>query len=230
MAIADAITNSTTSSLLSSATTTSKKSGTTSNGIASSFDQFLKLLTTQLQNQSPLDPLDTNQFTQQLVQFSQVEQQLKMNENLAALITANKAAAGAAALNYIGNQIAADGDTTQLVDSKASWGYTLPSQPSKSVVTIQDSLGNTVYTEEANLSAGNNTYTWNGRTSTGALAPAGAYKLIIDARNASGGQLAATTELKGVVDSIDMTGDTPLLIVNGKPIDISKVKRVERYT
>ena len=54
--------------------------------IADNFDTFLQLLTTQLKNQNPLDPLDTNQFTAQLVQFSGVEQQLKTNEFLEALL------------------------------------------------------------------------------------------------------------------------------------------------
>src|SRR5438105_4234594 len=74
--------------------------------IASNFTQFLQLLTTQLKNQNPLDPLDTNQFTQQLVQFSQVEQQLKSNDQLATLVSLQQSAQSTQALGFVGNTVA----------------------------------------------------------------------------------------------------------------------------
>ncbi len=78
-----------------SATSASTNTATASNAvdntmIASNFTTFLQLLTTQLKNQNPLDPLDTNQFTQQLVQFAQVEQQMKSNDQLSTLISLDK--------------------------------------------------------------------------------------------------------------------------------------------
>ncbi|MDG5670326.1 flagellar biosynthesis protein FlgD, partial [Acinetobacter baumannii] len=65
--------------------------------IAGNFTQFLTLLTTQLKNQNPLDPMDTNQYTQQLVQFAGVEQQLKSNDRLDSILTASKSASSASA-------------------------------------------------------------------------------------------------------------------------------------
>ena len=65
--------------------------------IASNFTTFLQLLTTQLKNQNPLDPLDTNQFTQQLVQFAQVEQQMKSNDLLSGLVLLEKSSEATAA-------------------------------------------------------------------------------------------------------------------------------------
>ena len=82
-------------------------------GIADNFQTFLTLLTTQLQNQNPLDPLDTNQFTQQLVQFAGVEQQLRSNDQLKSLIDIEKSAQATAALAYVGNTVAVDGSTGQ---------------------------------------------------------------------------------------------------------------------
>src|SRR2546430_16214955 len=73
---------------------------------AGNFDTFLTLLTTQLQNQNPLDPLDTNQFTQQLVQFAGVEQQLKSNDQLKSLVELEKSAQSTQALVYVGNTVA----------------------------------------------------------------------------------------------------------------------------
>src|ERR1700747_3536386 len=77
--------------------------------IASNFTTFLQLLTTQLKNQNPLDPLDTNQFTQQLVPFAQVEQQLKSNDQLSTLVSLQKTAQSTAALEYVGKTVAVDG-------------------------------------------------------------------------------------------------------------------------
>jgi len=71
----------------SSGSSGSTLSSTTDATLAGNFQTFLTLLTTQLQNQNPLDPLDTNQFTQQLVQFASVEQQLKTNDQLTTLVS-----------------------------------------------------------------------------------------------------------------------------------------------
>src|SRR6187551_402108 len=80
-----------------------KDESQTANGtLAGNFQTFLTLLTTQLQNQNPMDPLDTNQFTQQLVQFAQVEQQLKQNDNLGKLINLETSSQAAIALGYVG--------------------------------------------------------------------------------------------------------------------------------
>src|SRR3982751_2675375 len=88
--------------------------------IAQNFTTFLQLLTTQLRNQNPLDPLDTNQFTQQLVQFAQVEQQMNMNSSLTSLISLQKATQTSAALGFLGSTVVVDGDTAQLSGGKAS--------------------------------------------------------------------------------------------------------------
>src|SRR5919112_533626 len=86
--------------------------------IAENFEAFLLLLTTQLKNQSPLDPLDTNQFTQQLVQFASVEQQLKSNDTLNALLTSVRASTASTAASFVGMTVTADGATTRLTTGK----------------------------------------------------------------------------------------------------------------
>src|SRR5947207_10217056 len=91
--------------------------------LASNFTTFLQLLTTQLKNQNPLDPLDTNQFTQQLVQFAQVEQQLKSNDQLSTLVGLQKTAQQTQALAFVGMKVAVEGKTAELKDSKATWGF-----------------------------------------------------------------------------------------------------------
>ena len=99
----------------SSSSSSNSSTGVDQTAIAGNFQDFLTLLTTQLKNQNPLDPLDTNQFTQQLVQFAQVEQQLKSNDQLATLVSLEKAAQSTYALAFVGATVAVDGATGQLV-------------------------------------------------------------------------------------------------------------------
>src|SRR3569833_3376770 len=94
-------------------------SSTAGGTIAGNFQTFLTLLTTQLQNQNPLDPLDTNQFTQQLVQFAGVEQQLKMNDQLTTLVSIPQTTQATAALGFVGKTVAIDGSAAQLKNGQA---------------------------------------------------------------------------------------------------------------
>src|SRR6186713_354629 len=119
--VASAISNATAASSNSSSAT-----GVTRDTLASNFTTFLQLLTTQLKNQNPLDPLDTNQFTQQLVQFAQVEQQLKSNDQLSTLVTLQQTAQQTQALGYVGNTVAVDGEKATLTDeANAAWQFNM---------------------------------------------------------------------------------------------------------
>src|SRR5277367_2332707 len=82
--------------------------------LAGNFNTFLTLLTTQLQNQNPLDPLDTNQFTQQLVEFSSVEQQVNMNANLQTLISLQQTSEATSAMQYLGSNVTLSGTAASL--------------------------------------------------------------------------------------------------------------------
>ena len=116
-----------------------------SNGstLAGNFQSFLTLLTTQLKNQNPLDPLDTNQFTQQLVQFAGVEQQLKTNETLSALIAVQQSAQSTQALGFVGRTAVVDGDTATLSGGNAMWNLDIPNSGTLNV-SITNSAGQTV--------------------------------------------------------------------------------------
>src|ERR1700731_182261 len=103
------------------ASASSSLSSTTGATLAGNFQSFLTLLTTQLKNQNPLDPLDTNQFTQQLVQFAGVEQQLKTNDSLQTLVTMQQTAQATQALQFVGKTAIVSGNTTAMASSKATW-------------------------------------------------------------------------------------------------------------
>lgn len=197
-----------------------------STSIANNFDQFLTLLTTQLKNQSPLDPLDTNQFTQQLVQFAGVEQQLKQNETLTALLAVNKATTGASAIGFVGQTITADGAATQLADGKAEWKLNA-SKGGTATITIKDSSGKVVYSGTKTLTAGDQTYRWDGTTSTGADAPDGEYSITVDGKDLSGAAITVKTEITGKVDGIDFSTTVPTLLVGSLKVSLDKVKSVK---
>jgi flagellar basal-body rod modification protein FlgD len=213
----------------SNTTSTTTNTSTVSGGaaIAGNFDQFLTLLTTQLKNQSPLDPLDTNQFTSQLVQFAGVEQQLKTNETLASLLSLNSAGTATSAVGFIGSTISADGATTRLEKSKAEWQVNVP-RGGAATITIKDSKGSVVQTLTKSLVAGDQTYSWNGKTSTAQSAPDGEYTITIDAKDTAGATMTATTKISGVVDGVDFTGSIPTLKIGAISVPIDQVKSVVR--
>src|SRR3712207_4211666 len=135
------------------ASTSTGKKASDRAAIAENFDAFLLLLTTQLKNQSPLDPLDTNQFTQQLVQFASVEQQLKSNDTLNALLTSARGSAVSTAASFVGMQVTAAGTTSRLSGGKAGWTPTSP-RTAQADIVIKDSQGNVVAAATQTLSAG----------------------------------------------------------------------------
>ncbi len=211
-----------------SAAATSGVSGTVDNTlIASNFTTFLQLLTTQLKNQNPLDPLDTNQFTQQLVQFAQVEQQIKSNDQLTTLVALEKSAQATTALAYVGQTVVVDGSTTQLANGRANWSLNV-SKPSTATVTIKDAVGQTVYSGTYSVNPGNQAFTWDGHGNDGRLWPDGAYTLSATAVDTNGQSVGVSSEVQATVDSVDLTQDPPQMSINGQNYGMDKIKRIVR--
>jgi flagellar basal-body rod modification protein FlgD len=197
--------------------------------IAGNFNTFLQLLTTQLKNQNPLDPLDTNQFTQQLVQFAQVEQQLRSNDQLATLVSLQKTTQSTAALSFVGQNVVVDGSTAQLVNNQATWSFTSP-KPATATITIKDSSGQLAFSGNYTLQTGPQNFQWDGKGNDGTQWPAGAYTMSVTSKDASGQSVAISTEVQGVVDSADLTQDPPTLSIGGQDYALDKIKRVVRAT
>jgi flagellar basal-body rod modification protein FlgD len=195
--------------------------------LATNFEAFLTLLTTQLQHQNPLEPLDTNQFTQQLVSFAGVEQQLRTNDQLESLLTLQKVGYNVTALGFVGAHVTVDGASTELRDGLAVWYLSSPSTASAHI-EIQDEDGNAVYTETKALNTGTAPFQWNGRTSTGTVAPAGTYKIVIAAQDAAGNPVAINTSFSGVVDQVDVSGEEPLLLIGSTLTTMDKIRSVQR--
>ncbi len=191
------------------------------------YQTFLKLLTTQLQNQDPLDPQDSSQFTNQLVEFSQVEQQIDTNSTLDTMLTNQETSMTTQATNYIGRSVAGTGDTFTFDGSDSvPLGYTLASAAASSTVTITNSSGAVVYSQNGATSAGNNAFTWNGQDSSGNDLPAGTYMLSVSADDSGGNQIDTTTVVPGTVTSVTASGGSTYLTVGGNSIPLSEVDSV----
>jgi len=199
--------------------------------LAGNFDTFLKLLTTQLQNQDPTAPMDSNQFTQQLVEFAGVEQQINGNNYLQQLVNASLAGSTSSAAAYIGRQVTAGGAQAALTNGSAHWSYTLGANAASTVINITDAAGDIVYTTSGALTSGAHTFTWDGRTNDGSsTAPDGTYSIQVAAADSGGNKITADTSITGTVSAVDIVGGKPALKINGLDIDPADVTVISAPT
>jgi len=199
---------------------------TTGATLAGNFQTFLTLLTTQLQNQNPLDPLDTNQFTQQLVQFAGVEQQLKTNDQLQSLLTLQQTAQSTQALGFVGKTAVVDGSTANMVNKSAVWDLNV-AKDSTVKISITNSTGQTVYTNSYAVSAGDNqTFGWDGKGTDGTQWPDGKYTLTATGTDNNGQTVGISTGIQGTVTSVDLTQSPPLLTINNQTYTVSQIKAI----
>jgi flagellar basal-body rod modification protein FlgD len=194
--------------------------------LAGNFNSFLTLLTTQLQNQDPLDPLDTNQFTQQLVEFTSVQQQVDMNTNMQTLISLQQTSEATSAMQFLGSNVTLSGSTATLAaNTPATWSLNSPS-PATGTVTIANSSGQTAYTGTVSLNTGSQTYSWNGQGNNGVTWPAGQYTLSINATGANGQTVTVSTQVQGTVSGVDLSQNPPQLTVSGQDYPISAIQAI----
>jgi flagellar basal-body rod modification protein FlgD len=174
--------------------------------------------------------VDSNQFTQQLVEFAGVQQQVQTNTLLQQLVTASQGNQVGSASSYIGTTIQATGNQIGLLNGSSTIGYNLASAASSVAITITDSSGNQVFNGTVNssgLNAGNNGVPWNGTNSfTGAQEPDGVYTVSVKATDANGKDITATPFETGVVSSASISNGTVMLDVNGLAVPESNVTSV----
>ncbi len=195
--------------------------------LSSDFNTFLKLLTTQLKNQDPTQPLDTNQFTQQLVSFSEVEQAVTANKHLEELVAASGGGNLNAGVGYIGQVIEANGNSGVLSNGVAPFVYDLPSAASKASVVVTDETGQVVFSGNGSVNAGRNLVTWDGKNSkTGATMSDGVYHIAVTATDANGKAITPTTYTSGVVSAITKENGVLTLNVGSLKIPVTDVSGV----
>jgi flagellar basal-body rod modification protein FlgD len=222
--ITSAVTNAATSSTGTGTSTSASGAGI---NLAGNFQTFLTLLTTQLQNQDPTNPLDTNQFTQQLVEFAQVEQQINSNTSLSTLVSLQQTAQSTQLLNFVGDTVTVNSNAAQLTNGQTSWSFSSP-QPATATLNIANSTGQVVYTGTMTMQTGQNTFTWNGQDNNGMQWPDGTYTMSVTAQSASGQSVGVTTLVSGVVNSVDLSQTPPTLSVNGQNFTINQIQGVTR--
>lgn len=211
-------------------TSTTTAAGTTnaaSSKLNADFDMFLKLLTTQMQNQDPLDPMDTAQYTQQLVQYSQVEQSIEqtktLKEMLAAFGTQNLMQASA----LIGAQVETSSAISGLsAATPAQWTWSATRDLASMTGTIKDEKGKVIDTFPINATGAAGAFTWDGTTSGGKKVEPGLYTLELAGKDASGAAVTATAHAYGKVTDVELDNGTVQMTINGLKVASSELLRI----
>ena len=203
---------------------------TAAQGIADTFDTFLKLLTAQLQNQDPLSPMDSAKFTEQLVQYSQVEQQIAANDKLDTLAATLKTSTAGAALSYLGNLATFNSDAQSLTEEDgATWKYALGAASTGTTLTIKDANGTTVYTSTAGeRGAGAHEFTWDGKKANGEQAPDGIYVLSVAAKDSEGATIDTAVAVQEIITGVDFSSASPSVTTAAGSRGFDTIIRVEK--
>ncbi|MBD8891335.1 flagellar hook assembly protein FlgD [Roseibium litorale] len=205
------------------------KSSVASNALSGNYELFLTLLTTQIQNQDPLDPLDSAEYTNQLVQYSSVEQSIQTNQYLETLVSAMESSRASSYVSYLGAEVTASGSTTMLEDSVASWDYSIQDD-AEGTVEIRNASGALIFSDDLNLAKGSNTYYWDGISNSGTNSDDGAYTITFKMKDKQGQSEPVSTEISGVVDEVDLSSGDAILKIGTLRVPVSSVLTVSRAT
>jgi flagellar basal-body rod modification protein FlgD len=192
------------------------------------YQDFLKLLTTQLQNQDPTAPTDTNQLTQQIATLSQVEQQINTNTNLQKLIGLFNTTTMNSVVGYIGKQVETEGDKGVMQGSKASFVYDLEKEAQSVDLSILDPTGKEVLKASGTKFAGRNEVLWDGKDGEGNQLADGTYRIKVTAKDGAGNDVKVTTSTVGVVSSVDTKDGNTVLTLGDVTVALDKVKSVRQ--
>jgi flagellar basal-body rod modification protein FlgD len=208
--------------------TTDAKTTAASSKLNADFDMFLKLLTTQMQNQDPLDPMDTAQYTQQLVQYSQVEQSIEQTATLKSLLSAFGTQNLMQASAMIGAQVETNSAISGLsAATPAQWTWSAPRDVASMTATIKDEKGKVIDTfpvTDATGAAG--AFTWDGTLTNGKKVDPGLYKLELAGKDASGTAVTATAHAYGKVSDVELSNGVVQLTINGNKVSTADLLRI----
>ncbi|RZA29257.1 MAG: flagellar hook assembly protein FlgD [Proteobacteria bacterium] len=211
-------------------TTSSTDSSTGTAGSALGKDAFLQLLVTQMQNQNPLDPQDNGEFVAQLAQFSSLESMQSLNSSVGTIVNNYQSSQALQASSLVGRSVIAQTDTAVVDPTKGLTGsVALTSSSSNTTVGVYDSKGDLVRSIDlGSQSAGNASFTWDGKDSNGAVAPAGTYTFKA-AATVDGTATAMSTYLPATVNSVTMGtngGELTLNLAGLGSVALSKVQTI----
>lgn len=192
--------------------------------LADDFQQFLTLLTTQLQNQDPLSPMDSTEFTNQLVQFAQVEQSINQNQKLDDLVALQLSSISSVALGYVGMDISyISSDMNYDGETPVDINYALSQEAVTCKVNVYDEEGVLVYSADAPKSPGTNKFTWNGTKTNGQEVEEGTYTVKIDAIDKAGKTIENSTVVTGHVKGIETQNGVVYVLVGDRAVMISSI-------
>jgi flagellar basal-body rod modification protein FlgD len=195
--------------------------------LTSNYNDFLSLLTTQLQHQDPTSPMDSSQFTTELVQFSGVEQQINTNSNLTNLVSLTQAGNIAQASSMLGATVSATSTQLPLQNSKGALTFTA-SSAEPVTIAISNANGENLYDASVNATAGANTWTWDGTDSSGNTLPDGAYNVAVTSTAADGSATAVPFTVTGTASSVDSQSNNLTLNLGAVSVPFSAITSVDR--
>lgn len=192
-------------------------------------DAFMKLLVTQLQNQDPLDPMDSRQMVSQLTELTSVEQLLTIDHRLQALEVATAGLANTEVASLVGKTVTADSSALRLEgDGQVTSVYSLAGAADEVTIEIKDAEGNVVRTLSPGAQqSGMNEVTWDGLMEDGTRAPAGRYRMEIKAKDVDDHEIVATTEITGRVDGITYENGYPELLIGRARVLLGDVQAIQ---
>lgn len=209
------------------------KSAKSAASLADNFDDFLSMLTTQLQNQDPLNPTNSNEFTNQLVSFTGVEQSIATNQNLEALIQLQTIGQqnneATVLIGYLGKTVGSDLNIAKLGSEGAGWNLDFGASADEVTYDIYDSKGSKVHSETVGTttSKGEHVYNWDGSIANGGQAPEGNYYLVANATTDGGSQVDVGYHFEGYASKVETVDGQPVLMVDGIPLGLANITSVE---
>jgi flagellar basal-body rod modification protein FlgD len=200
-------------------------SQTALSSLTDNYQSFLQMLLTQLQNQDPTSPMDSSQFTSELVQFAGVEQQINTNSSLTQLLQLTQDNTTVQSTQLVGKQVQVTSSQLSLQNGTAGVDFTAPSGEPVTV-TVSNSSGTQLYTTTTTAIQGSNSWTWNGKTSSGVTAPDGAYSVSVVANAGDGSTSALPFTVVGKVTGVTTNGAVVTVSLGGLSVNMTAVTSV----
>lgn len=194
---------------------------------------FLQLLVTQLKNQDPLSPMQSQEFASQLAQFSSLERLMNIDDNLKNGVNTDMLLAqtiqNTMATNFVGKEVLAYGDNIPLIsgEDKVPLSFELAGNAEKVTVEIYDENDNLVRTiKMSSLNKGRNAVDWDGKDDSGKALSGGNYHFKVVAEDSDGNAITAKTLSRGIVSAVRYEKGQPILVVNGKDVYFGDIVQI----
>jgi flagellar basal-body rod modification protein FlgD len=192
-------------------------------------DEFLKMFLAQIKNQNPLEPMEGLDFTNQLAQFSTLEQLQNANTKIDTLISQETENQNALAVSFIGKEVTTFGNGVAVTGNSDRYAlkFSLADEASDVTVLIKDSKNNIVADlDQGAYPGGSTTCYWDGKDKNGNAVPPGNYSFMVSAKNLSGEPVEVSTYTTGLVTGVSFEDSSTYLVVNGNKVKLSDIQSI----